>query len=66
VNNHISAALAREHAAALAKSRAKSSPNGRFGPRHSEGDAEIPPFATPVVREVPPPAVGDVFEGEVW
>jgi hypothetical protein len=54
VNHNINAALARERAAELER-RAK---------RHPHDASEIPPFTTPVVREVPPSQ--DVFEGELW
>ena len=61
MNHHISAALARERARELAESRAKASRKKRFGPR---GEEEIPPFTTPVVRELPVDRAEP--EGELW
>lgn len=66
MNHHLSAALVRERIADSARHSARATSNGRFGPRRPHGVGEIPPFTTPIVREVPGASEQARAEGGQW
>ena len=66
MNHYLSAALVRERIADSARRSARVTSNARFGPRHSHGVDAIPPFTTPIVREVPAASEQARVEGGQW
>ena len=66
MNHHLSAALVHERIADSARRSARATSSARFGPRHSHGVDAIPPFTTPIVREVPSASEQVRVEGGRW